>query len=105
MKNKSLLHKTLPYEEKGRWFKFFIEVDGGAYKITTKDKECSISGTTLKISGLEIIDYKTRIHSDAASVTTFDRTMRIFADGSQGVNLPPVACTDYFTVWVFGVPV
>lgn len=104
MINKSLLNKKFPYIEKGRWYKFFIEVDSGAYKITSKDVDCSISGTTLKIPNIEIVDYKTKIHSDAASVTTFDRTMRIFADGSQGVNLPPVACTDYFTVWVFGVP-
>lgn len=104
MINKSLLIKKLPYLNKGRWYKFFIEVDNGEFKITTKDTDCSISGTTLKVPGLEIIDYKTRIHSDAPSVVTFDRTMKIFADGSQGVTLPPATSTDYFTVWIFGIP-
>lgn len=104
MLNTSLFRKNLPYLSKGRWYKFFIEVNEGAYKITTKDIDCSISGTSLKIPGIEIIDIKTRIHSDAVSVQSFDETYKIYADGSQGVNLPPVAACDYFTLWVFGAP-
>lgn len=106
MINKSLIHKNLPFLSKGRWYKFFIEVDdGGNYKITSKDKECSISGTTLKIPGIEITDYVAQVHNVTPSVITYDKTFRLFADGSHGVNLPPATSTDYFTIWVQGIPV
>lgn len=105
MLNKSLIHKISPFQSNGRWYKFFIEVDdNGNYKITTKDKECTISGTTLKIPGIEIIDYVVRIHNTTPSVISYDKTFKLFADGSQGVNMPATTCTDYFTIWVFGVP-
>lgn len=105
MINKSLIHKHLPHESKGRWYKFFIEVDNeGHYKITTKDRECVISGTSLKIPGIDVLDFIIRIHNTTPSVITYDKTFRLFADGSHGINLPATTCTDYFTIWVLGVP-
>lgn len=102
MKNTRLVNSKLPYAKGARWYKFFIEVDGSNYKITTKDRDCSISGTSLKIPGIEIIDFICKIHNTTPSVITYDKTFRLFADGSHGVNMPATTCTDYFTIWVLG---
>lgn len=105
MINKSLINKIAPFQRSGKWYKFFIEVtDDGNYKITSKDKDCSISGSTLKIHGIDIIDYVVRIHNTTPSVISYDKSFKLFADGSQGVNMPATTCTDYFTIWVLGVP-
>lgn len=98
---KKFLHRIAPFLNNGKWYKFFIEVNDGSYKITTKERACSISGTSLKIPNAQVIDYILDIHNDTASVTSVDKSIKLFADGSQGVALPSTSCTDYFTVWVF----
>lgn len=100
--NKKVIHKNLPYITKSKWYKFFLEVDDGGYVITTHDRECSVNSSILKVPGLNIIDYVFEGHNVAESLVTTNKSLKYYADGSQGVVIPAASSVDYITVWVLG---
>lgn len=103
MVNNSLKNNIVPWQEKGRWYKFFIESDGTAYTLTTKEiSTAAISGSYLQLpADYHIIDYVVELNVDSSSAATYEKGIRLYADGKQGVVLPDKANIDYATVWIF----
>lgn len=100
----TLLHQLAPYEQQGDWYHFFIESDGNAYKITTKDiNDAVVSSTHLMMPlGFHIIDAKFDYETIAAGATTHNYTFRVDANGKQGVTLLDKAKFTEVDVWIFG---
>lgn len=97
--------KKCPAYSKGRWYEFFIESDGGNYKLTTKDLEDAyITGTNIAMpQNFHIVDFLTDINPiDMASASNYNDTLHFFADSRQGVVLPAVGKFDWMRVYVFG---
>lgn len=102
MLNSQLKNSIAPYEEKGRWYHFFVESDGSALSLTTKDINASVSGSYLQMpADYQIIDYKVALHVDAASAVSFTPGIRLYSNGTQGAILPAASSIDYADVWVF----
>lgn len=100
----TLKNKIAPYTAKGRWYHFFIESDGTAATITTKDLEdVSIVSSTLRLpQGFIPVDFKIGIHCTASNTSTFSTGIKLFANEQQGIAIPGVAVFDYADLWVFG---
>lgn len=106
MENQMFKNKIVPWQNKGRWYEFFIESDGTDYTLTLSPSELgagvAISGSYLKFDeGWHIIDYVCDIHVDTSSATTFEKGLRMYADGSQGCVLPDKTSFDAMYMWVF----
>ncbi|MBQ0139411.1 MAG: hypothetical protein KBT36_08950 [Kurthia sp.] len=92
-----------PYN-KGRWYRIFIESDGNDITITESDLNCEISAGYMKMpKGFHIIDEMMDIHSiEGGTAANIGFINRIYADGIQATDLPPVKNFDYAYVYVFG---
>lgn len=100
----TLKHQLTPYQENGSWYHFFIESDGSAYTLTSKDiAGASISSTYLMMpADFAIVDYKVGMETQAATAQTLSLGIRMDANGKQGVVLPNKANITECDVWVFG---
>lgn len=101
---KILKNQIVPWQEKGRWYHFFVESDGSAYTLTTKDiSTAAIDGSYLKLpKDFHIIDYKVDLSVDTSAAATYEKGIRLYAAGNQAVVLPDKANFDAADVWVFG---
>lgn len=98
-----LENKIVPWQKRGRWYRFFIESDGTDFKITSGDLESTIASGYLKLpKKIHALDYIIDINNTAASNRTFAKTFKTFTAGEMGVLLPDVRDFDYMYVYVFG---
>ena len=103
MENSILKNKIAPWQEKGRWFKFFVESDGTDYTLTSSEiTGATIDGSYLKLpADYHAIEYVVDLNVDASAAATFEKGIRMYADGKQAVVLPAKTSIDYCTVYVF----
>lgn len=97
-------NKLVPFQARGRWYKFFIESDGTNYKLTTSDLEgCEFGTNYIKLpQGYHVVDIAHDVHCEADdSASAGCGVLRLFAGDYQGVQLPVKASFTYMTLWVF----
>ena len=90
----------------GRWYYVEIESESGTATITKADADLTgstISGSYLKtVEGLHIVDYLIDITPDASSAVSVDKSIRLYADGIQGVTLPTASDYTKVVLNIFG---
>lgn len=95
-----------PFEGKGRWYRLFIESTDEVAQITRGDEaliDSVVSSTTIHFpTGFRAVDIVTDVHNIGGNVTNYSAEKRLFADGSQGSTLPPLANYDYMYMYIFG---
>lgn len=101
------MHKEriLPWQEKGRWYHFFVESTGTTAKLTTADiTDTHITNTQLTMpDDFHIVDVKYDVNAiTAASSKTHSHSLILTAEGKQGISLPNVANYDYANIYIFG---
>lgn len=103
MLNQTLKNNIVPWQEKGRWFHFFVESNGTDYTLTTSDiTGAAIDGSYLKLpANYHIIDYACDIDVDTSAAATFEKGIRLYADGKQAIVLPGKANIDWVDIQVF----
>lgn len=99
-----LYDRSVPWQDKGRWYKLFIESDGVDYVPGACDIEIEISSTYAKLpEGFHVLDSKYDVHFvDTGSAANTSFVLRNYADGRQGITLPAKANFDYMTIYVYG---
>lgn len=104
MRNTVLQNSLAPWQAKGHWYHFFIESDGTAYTLTTADiSTAAIDGSYLKFpADFHVIDYAVDIDVDTSAAATFEKGIRLYADGKQAIVLPGKANIDWADIQVFG---
>lgn len=89
----------------GRYYKIFIESDGSDINITTSDiEDAEIETSYIQFpSDFRVLDALFDIHStEADASTTRLRDIKLYTDGTQGINIPPAGNFDYCTIYVLG---
>lgn len=100
-----LYDRSIPWQEKGRWYELFIESDGDTIKLTKTDLPGAVlTGNYVEFpKGFTAIDFKHAIHLlEGQTTANFGMGLRLFSNGSQGLLLPAKNYYDYTTVYVFG---
>lgn len=92
-----------PYSDCGRWYKFFIESDADGVVLTTSDLEgVTVEGSYLKFpEGYHILKRAYDINTVAGAAANVAIDLHIFADGTQGIQLPSITTFDYADIYVF----
>jgi len=89
----------------GRYYKFFVESTGSAYKLTLTDIEgATISGTALNLPvGYKILDVLYDVNSVEGSASTLSCSLKFNSDGSQGIVLPGKANFTDADIYIYAV--
>lgn len=101
MLNNQLKNSLVPWQEKGRWYKVFIESNGTDFSITTSD----IENASITSKGLTLPS-NVRVHSVAfgdhdAHAGNMSTTVSFSSSGKPQIGLPTVTATTYIEVWAF----
>lgn len=105
MLNNQLKNTVAPWQDKGRWYKLFVESTGSKHVLTTTDLEDAHIAGSLMIMPLNftVIDHKYDIHSLAdGSAHNISYVLSTTSAGEQAFSMLPASGYDYMTIWVFG---
>lgn len=103
MLNQTLKNQIVPWQEKGRWYRVFVESDGSHIKLTECDLEgCAMSGNNLTLpAGYSIIDVKYTDVDLAASKTIGIYGKEVTSGYKDYLRVPSAADFTYCEVWFF----
>lgn len=103
MLNQTFKNQIVPWQEKGRWYRAFIESDGSKIKLTHSDlEECTVSGTNFVLpAGYSLVDVKYTDVDLAASKTIATYGKEVTAAYRDYLRVPSAADFTYCEVWFF----
>lgn len=98
------MFNKMPYD-KGRWYRAFIESNGNDCTVISSDlKGVGQSGQYLTLPQyFHTVDVKHDINCiEGGTANNVENSIRLYANGSQGVMLPQPTDFDWCYIYIFG---